>query len=116
MRVTIAATALLFCLTACDRSGPEPGGGGSAYTETLGSAVIRTISPPASGRVEFTFDFRPTDPAAAGEAKDAIESASVERAEKLALKVGSELPCVRMDRTKGTTSPLVWRFPDLEKR
>lgn len=112
MRKPPILAAALLLLVACDK--PKPGDGPHEYASTPGTATIRSMD--VAGRI-LIFDFRPADPAAAGAAERVshdLPSDAQAFIDRNALEVGKSIPCVRKDRTRGTTAPLVWEFPSLK--
>jgi hypothetical protein len=113
MRKTRTSIVLvLLALAACDRPAP-PGGGGSEYRDVPGTATIRELN---VAERRMTYDFQPSDGAAkatTGEVYN-LPSDAAECVQRNGLAVGKSIPCVRKDRVRGTTSPVVWEFPGLK--
>lgn len=112
----LAALALLG-LVSCDARPPAPGDGPHEYASTPGRALVREVR--VDGRdLLMTFDFRPDEASGAGacdgvQHRFAVSGSATDWAQDNGIATGREIRCIRMDRTRGTTSPLVWVFPDI---
>jgi len=114
LRILVWALALLPVVSCDPRA---PGEGPHEYKTTPGSATVRALAAGDGVTLIVTFDFRPADPAAGGHCEGVKETLAadgppLEWAQRKGIQVGKEIPCVRKDRIRGTTTPLVWEFPE----
>lgn len=100
-----------------------------AYTDTVGTARITSISSAPAGQyncpndpVRVLFDFTPADPAQASLAASSVAltvgaGANPPRAWVTAsgIAVGSDLPVTRHDQPVGPCAPTAWSFTGIDQ-
>ena len=115
-------------------STPARVGGPCTYTDIPGTAKIVSVKPaPADGyncgkNAEVTFDFSPSDPAAASSyripnMKDTGRHYTVGGGmnppkawvDEQGLTEGSQQSCIRSEETAGTCTPVIFSFPKISK-
>lgn len=137
----IILTTLLFCmmgpfLLMCSHGDDLSGTlstGPCEYRQTQGHAVITAVRSAASGTynckraVQIIFDFIPDDPLAQKNYRFPQQSDSNRLftvgagmnppdgwAQRVGLVQGSTHRCIRQEITKGTCTPVIFSFPDLD--
>ncbi len=103
-------------------------GGPCEYENTSGVATITSVEPASTNGlnctndpVEVVFDFTPDDAADAGLAATGRTltigeglNPPLSWVQAEGLTVGSQHTCIRRDITKGTCTPVLYRFPDVD--
>jgi len=120
-----AQTEVYNTAQAGDNTPPFSTGDDCTYTHFKGSALLLRVLWINKHRVEVTFTFTPSDPAQTAEyrfphmkdiARKKLIFVEPEKHDSLhsALQTGDVIPCIRSEIIKGTCSPVVFTFPDIE--